>query len=73
MIWILDLTDVCMPVEDTAGCRRRGHFSSFVSVITDAELKQINWEFSRKPCVEHSTFIDTHYEKVGVEIKKNNK
>lgn len=39
-----------------------GTFPSFVSRITDAELKQINWELSVKPSVEHSAHIVPHYE-----------
>lgn len=39
-----------------------GTFPSFVSRITDAELKQINWEFAVKPSVEHSAHVVPHYE-----------
>ena len=44
-----------------------GTFPSFVSLITDAELKKINWEFSVKPSVENRADIVTYYKQAAVE------
>lgn len=44
-----------------------GTFPSFVSLITDAELKKINWEFSVKPSVENRAEIFTYHKQAALE------
>lgn len=50
-----------------------GTFPSFVSLITDAALKQINWETSVKASVEHGARIVSRYKQAALELKENTK